>query len=303
MEPVLDLRRLSKTLGSFALRDLDLAVPRGAITGLVGANGAGKSTLLKLVLGILLPDAGELRAFGQDLRAAGPALRARLGFVQESPTLPGHLRIGELGALVAPFYPTWDKAVFRRLVDQFALPLKTPFARMSQGERMKAALALALSHGAELLLLDEPTSGLDPLARREVLDLLLEVIQDDAKAVLFSTHITTDLDRVADHVAILQAGRCVLAGAKDDLLEAWTLVKGGEELLSEPVLARCAGGERTELGLVLLCEGPADLAPLLPPDTLLERPRLADLVTFHGRALSRVPGPSLRGQEEVPCCP
>jgi ABC-2 type transport system ATP-binding protein len=294
MEPILELRGLARTLGSFALQDLSLAVPRGAITGLVGANGAGKSTLLNLVLGRLVPDAGELRAFGEDLRAHGPALRARMGFVQETPTLPPHLRIAELGALVAPFYPTWDAAAFRRHVDHFALPAKTPFAQLSQGQRMQAALAMALSHGAELLLLDEPTSGLDPLARREVLDLLLEVIQDEGKAVLFSTHITTDLDRVADHVAILKAGRLVLEGTKDGLLERWVLVKGGEELLSEPLLARCAGGERTALGLVLLCE---DLAPgLVPAGAIVERPRLEDLVTFHGRALERAAA-------EAPCCP
>lgn len=296
MEPALDLRGLAKSFGSFALRDLTLAVPRGAITGLVGANGAGKSTLIKLVLGLLVPDAGELRAFGEDLRAHGAALRARMGFVQESPTLPPHLRIQELGAMVAPFYPAWDAAAFRRLVAHFDLPAKTPFARLSQGQRMKAALALALSHGAELLLLDEPTSGLDPLARREVLDLLLDVIQDEGRAVLFSTHITTDLDRIADHVAILKEGRLVLEGTKDELLERWVLVKGGEDLLSEPVLARCAGGERTALGLVLLCE---NLPPAhLPAGALVERPRLEDLVAFHGRALA-----SDRPKAEAPCCP
>ncbi|MBK8727432.1 MAG: ABC transporter ATP-binding protein [Holophagaceae bacterium] len=296
MDAALRLRGLAKAFGTFALRDLDLVVPRGAITGLVGANGAGKSTLIKLVLGLLVPDAGEIRLLGEDARAQGAALRARIGFVQESPTLPPHLRIGELGALVAPFYPTWDAPGFRRLVDHFDIPTKTPFAKLSQGQRMKTALALALSHHAELLLLDEPTSGLDPLARRDVLDLLLEVIQDEQKAVLFSTHITTDLDRIADHVAILKAGRLVLEGTKDDLLERWVLVKGGEELLSEPVLARCAGGERTALGLVLLCE---DLAPeLLPEGAILERPRLEDLVAFHGRALS-----AQGTKEEASCCP
>ena len=283
MANLLELRNLTKSYGAFALRDVDLEVPSGTITGLVGANGAGKSTLLKMVLGLLPPDAGEIRLFGEDARAGGARLRQRIGFVQESPTLFPLLRVPELGEAVAPFYPRWNRATFRRLCGTFELPMKTAFTKLSQGTRMKVALALALSHEADLLLLDEPTSGLDPLSRREVLDLLLEVIQDEGRAVLFSTHITSDLERVADHVAILKAGRLVLSGTKDELLESWALVKGGEDLLAGPLKDRCRGGERTELGVTLLCEGAGTLAPMLPAGALQERPSLEDLVYFHGR--------------------
>lgn len=289
MANLLEIRNLTKSYGTFALQNVDLDVPAGTITGLVGANGAGKSTLIKLVLGLLPPDAGEIRLFGQNALPDGRVLRQRVGFVQESPTLFAHLRVPELGHMAAPFYPTWNASTFRRLCDAFELPLTTPFSKLSQGSRMKTALALALSHEAELLLLDEPTSGLDPLMRREVLDLLLAVIQDEGKAVLFSTHITSDLERVADHVAILKAGRLVLAGAKDELLESWALVKGGEELLTGPLSDRCRGGERTELGLTLLCEGAESLAPLLPSQAFQERPSLEDLVYFHGRELTEAP--------------
>lgn len=291
MTNLLEIRKLSKSYGAFALQDLDLDLPAGTITGLIGANGSGKSTLIKIVLGLVPQDSGSVRLFGQDSPTGATSLRSRLGFVQESPTLYPHLRVPELGRLVAPFYPTWNEATFRRLCSSFELPLKTPFGKLSQGARIKAALALALSHEAELLLLDEPTSGLDPLARRELLDLLLEVIQDEGKAVLFSTHITSDLERVADHVALLKEGRLMLSGAKDELLEGWSLVKGGESLLEGPLAPRCAGGQRTEVGLTLLCEGGHEtLSPLLPPEALLERPRLEDLMVFHGREL------------EAPCC-
>jgi len=280
--PLLDCRALTKTYPAFTLHPLDFQVQPGTITGLVGENGAGKSTLIKLVLGLLAPDGGEIRLFGADARSHGTSLRARIGFVQESPGLWPMLRVPELGRAVGRFYPTWNTARFNELCAHFELPLKTPFQKLSQGTRMKAALALALSHDAELLLLDEPTSGLDPLARRELLDLLLEVIQDERRAVLFSTHITSDLERVADHVAFLKQGRLVLSGAKDDLLDGWALVKGGQELLASPLHRLAAGGERTEYGVTLLCRRTD--AP--PADTLLEQPRLEDLLYFHGREVT-----------------
>lgn len=285
MSPALEIRGLGKRLGTFTLKDLDLVVSRGAITGLVGANGAGKSTTINLVLGLLAPDAGSIRLFGEDIRSHGPRLRARVGFVQESPLLPGHLRLPELGRFLAPFYPTWDEGCFRRMAALVEVPLRTPFAKLSQGNRMKAALVLALAHHPELLILDEPTSGLDPLSRREFLDLLLEVMQDERRAVLFSTHITSDLDRVADHVAFLQDGRLALAGSKDELMERWILVKGGEELLESSLGRSARGGQRTEFGLELLCEA----GPEAPADVLVERPRLEDLVYLFGRPLETAP--------------
>jgi len=301
MTNLLEIRNLTKSFGTFALQRVDLDVPAGTITGLVGANGAGKSTLIKLVLGLLPPDGGEVNLFGQDALKHGQALRQRIGFVQESPTLYAHLRVPELGRMVASFYNAWNEATWRRLCGLFELPLKTPFSKLSQGTRMKTALALALSHEADLLLLDEPTSGLDPLVRREVLDLLLEVIQDEGKAVLFSTHITSDLDRVADHVAILKSGCLVMAGAKDELLDAWSLVKGGEDLLAGPLRDRCRGGQRSDVGLTLLCEGTEVLEKMLPPGALLERPSLEDLVYFHGREMSIHPSQGTPWQGEVPC--
>ena len=139
MTNLLELRGLTKSYGSFTLQHVELAVPSGTITGLVGANGAGKSTLIKLVLGLLPPDSGEVRLFGESAFPDNTQLRERIGFVQESPTLFAYLRVPELGQAVAPFYPSWNAATFRRLCATFELPLKTPFGKLSQGGRMKTA--------------------------------------------------------------------------------------------------------------------------------------------------------------------
>jgi ABC-2 type transport system ATP-binding protein len=288
MENFLEIRNLTKNYTDFTLQNVDLDVPAGTITGLVGANGAGKSTLLKLVLGLIPPDQGEIKIFGQDALCDTMTLRKRIGFVQESPTIYSHLRIREIGCLVAPFYSAWNEAEFKRLCSLFEIPLKTPFKKMSQGTRMKTALSLALSHDADLLLLDEPTSGLDPLVRREVLDLLLDVVEDKNKAVLFSTHITSDLDRVADHVAILKRGQMVLTGAKKEMLENWVLVKCEEGLLSKTLMDKCHGGEYIESGLTLLCQSKGNLESMLPPGALIKHPNLEDLVYFYGRELEKI---------------
>lgn len=289
MTHLLGLRRLTKRFPAFTLGPLDFAVPAGSITGLVGANGAGKSTLMKLLLGLLPADGGAVTLFGRTCTGAEPELKARLGFVLDPPGPPRHLTPLELGTLVKPFYPRWDAARFRSLGQRFELPMKTTFQKLSQGERMKTLLALALSHDAELLLLDEPTSGLDPLARRDVLDLLLEVVQDEGRAVLFSTHIVSDLERVADQVAFLKDGQLILAGAKDDLLDAWRLVKGGPELLGTPAAARAAGGRRCEGRVELLCPAEDARALAAPEAVLSERPTLEDLAFFHGRPLETLP--------------
>ena len=283
MQNIVEIRHLTKSYGDFILRDVNLDIKSGVITGLVGANGAGKSTLLKLILGLLSPDKGKILIFGQDAWSENIAFRQQIGFVQESPMLYPHLNVKELGNMMAFFYPAWNKATFKRLCSLLELPQKTPFKKMSRGTRMKTAIVLALSHDADILLLDEPTSGLDPLVRREVLDLLLDVVRDNNKAVFFSTHITSDLDRVADHVAIIKRGNLVLSGTKDQLMESWVLVKGGEQQVLRPLREICYGMERNGPDLTMLCEYSAIHNQILPDDLIMESPNLEDLVYFYGR--------------------
>ena len=227
MEPILRVRGLGKNYGGFALADVSFEVPPGFVMGLVGPNGAGKTTTLKSILGLIRRDAGEIRVAGLDPQLDGAAVRARIGFVHDEPRFPRYWTLREAAHVIGRFYERWEAARFARLADAFGLSLRKRFGALSRGTRMKFALALALSHHAELIVLDEPTSGLDPVFRRELLDELQELLQDERTSILFSTHITADLDRIADYVTLLQDGRVVFSEAKDDILDRWGLVKGG----------------------------------------------------------------------------
>jgi ABC-2 type transport system ATP-binding protein len=257
VDNLLEFTGVTKRFEDFALRDVSFSVPPGYIVGLVGPNGAGKSTLMRLALGLIKSDGGEVRVFGTDPAAAGPAgaeARARIGFVHDTPEFYNYLSVDRVAGIVAPFYPSWDSALFSRLVADFGVPPKAKVRSLSRGTRMKVALALALSHRAELLLLDEPTGGLDPVFRDRLLDSLSDVIGDARTSVLFSTQLVTDLERIADFVVIIREGRLAFSGPKDDILDHWAVVRGGPELATELAAAFPRGMTTTTRGVEALLE-------------------------------------------------
>lgn len=220
---------LSKKLGDFELRDVCLTVPTGLITGFVGPNGAGKTSTIKCLLGMLRPDAGELTVLGQP--AGTPS--EEIGIVLDSPAYVGDWRVTQVGRVVGRFYASWDPGRFAELCARFGIPGDRKVKELSRGMGMKLQLAVALARDTRLLVLDEPTSGLDPVARDDLLDLLQEYMLDERNAVLFSTHITTDLERIADQVAIINDGRILHAEPKDDLLTRYAIVRGGPADLTD----------------------------------------------------------------------
>jgi ABC-2 type transport system ATP-binding protein len=284
MEPILEVRELFKAYEGFALKDVSFSLPRGYIMGLIGPNGAGKTTMLKMILDLVRPDAGEIRAFGLDVGKNGEAVRARIGFVHENPTFYESLSVEAAGGAGGAFYPTWDETGFRSLAKEFGLPLGKKVKTLSQGNRTRFALTMALSHGAELLLLDEPSSGLDPAFRRDLLGRLSGVIQGGDASVLFSTHITSDLDRVADFITFLQGGRLQFTLTKDEVLERYVLVKGESGLLTEETRKLFSGVVTGDFGFVgLTSEVQAVRAALDGEAMVMDRATLEDVVFYTGR--------------------
>lgn len=283
-EPILALEGVFKAYEGFALKDVSFSLPRGYIMGLIGPNGAGKTTLLRMVLGLARPQAGSIRVFGLDAETHGPAIRARIGFVHEQPTFFEGLPAGRAAEAVGPFYPNWEADTFRSLAREFGIPLDKKLKAYSQGMRTRFALALALSHRAELLLLDEPSSGLDPAFRRALLDRLSGILQGGDTSVLFSSHLTSDLDRVADYITFLRDGRVRFSMTKDEVLEGHVLVKGSRADLTPEVRPLLQGVVTGNFGFVGLTD---DLEAVRGAwgegEMVVEKATLEDVVYYTGR--------------------
>lgn len=301
MEPLLDVRGLVRQYEGFTLNEVSLSLPRGYIMGLVGPNGAGKTTLIKLILGLVRRDAGTVRVFGFDNLAEATAIRSRIGFVHETPAFYNHLTLATVASIVAPFYPRWDDTLFRRLAVDFDLPLKKRVYALSRGTKTKFALALAMAHHAELLLLDEPSTGLDPVFRRELLERLSAYIGDGSASVLFSTHITSDLERIGDYITILRGGEVALSATRDEILEQWALVKGGVDLLDAGTRPLFKGTDVTDFSFTALTDDVQGVRrQMAGRDLVIERASLEDVVFHLTRKPAASDGPAAVGQASSP---
>lgn len=230
MNNAIEIKGLCKHYPDFSLESVSFSVPRGSIVGLVGENGAGKSTTIKAVLDLIRPDGGEISLLGQDSRRVDQAMRAQLGVVMDNCGFHDNLTFKDINKIMREVYSRdWDVALFEQYRERFKLPGDKRVKEYSRGMKQKLAIAVALSHHAKLLILDEATSGLDPVIRDEILDLLLEFIQDEEHAVLISSHIISDLEKIADYIVFLHQGRVIFSENKDDLIYNYGVVKCSEE--------------------------------------------------------------------------
>ena len=219
-KPTIEARDLGKSFrgGVNAVSGLDLAVPTGAVFGLIGRNGAGKTTTMRLLMGLLHPDTGRFRVLGEDLRLAAPETRGRVAYVSQEQQLPPAKSLTDLGRWMARLHPRWDEKLARDLAGRFQLRWDAPMGALSGGEQRKAAVLLAFAARPVVLLLDEPAAGLDPVARRQLVETIIDQLgEGGAMTVLFSTHLLEDIERVADHVGILDRGRMLVSARVEDL--------------------------------------------------------------------------------------
>lgn len=227
MSNLLEIRTLKKSYDDFTLHLKSLVVPAGGVIGLIGSNGAGKTTTIKAALGLIFPDEGSVALFGKEVitsqqnqaDAALAKAKERIGIVFDSCPFPPDMRVGDVGVLGKCLYSAWDKAQFASLLEHFGLDPKKTVDGLSRGMGMKLQLAFAFAHQPELLILDEATAGLDPLARQEILDFLRDFMQDERHGILLSSHITTDLERIADEVVCVDEGKVVFEKTIDEVCD------------------------------------------------------------------------------------
>ena len=246
----LTVQGLSKNYPDFRLQEVSFSLTAGSITGFIGRNGAGKTTTINSMLSFVHPDAGEISFFGLPWAEHDREIKEKIGFVSAGMTYHTRKKLKTITAVTKSFYPAWDEQAYRRYMNDFGLAEEKTPAELSNGMKIKYALALALSHGAELLILDEPTSGLDPVSREELVEVFLR-LRDEGKTVFFSTHITSDLEKCADRILFLQNG-CLKA---DDELESfrngWRIAEGAGEMPAE-TQAAAHGACRTRDGWTAL---------------------------------------------------
>lgn len=227
MKNLLELKGLTKTYRGFKLDHLDLTLPGGAIMGLVGENGAGKTTTIKLILNEIQKDSGSVSIFGLDNIREEQRIKEQIGVVFDGCNFHPQFTFPEIGRVLKGVYKTWNSTLYQDTCRRFGLSQSQRIKDYSKGMKMKLSIAAALSHRPKLLILDEATSGLDPIVRDEILDIFMEFIQDEEHSILFSSHITSDLERVADYITFLHKGQLVLSQSKESLLEHYGILKCG----------------------------------------------------------------------------
>lgn len=271
----IDIKYLSKKVGNFEIQDINLTIPQGVIMGFVGENGAGKTTTIKCILDILVPNKGSIKIFGEQMSRDAMHIKEDIGVVFDDLYVPEMLKITEIERIWRGLYQNWDSTYFHQLLEKLKIPKEKSIKQLSRGMKMKLSIALALAHYPKVLILDEPTSGLDPIIRDDILTLFLEFMQDDTHSILFSTHITSDLEKIADYVTCIHNGRIQFSEAKETLIEKYSIFKGSAEEFKDLPEYAVVGKRNHSFGVEALV-----LTEKVNPSFFLERPTIEEIMVF-----------------------
>lgn len=259
MKNAIEVRNLTKHYKEFGLDHISFDVPSGSIVGLVGENGAGKSTTIKAILNLIYPEEGEIRILGQDNKKGEAIRNESIGVVFDECLFPGDMKLEQVKKMLSSVYKNWDEAAFEKYREDFRLPKDKCIKDYSRGMKMKVSIAAALSHQAKLLILDEATSGLDPMIRDEILDVFLDFIQDEEHSILVSSHIISDLEKIADYITFIHEGKIYFSKPKDELIYQYGIVKCSEAEFRSLDEGHIAGFKRNSFGYEVLVDNKPDL--------------------------------------------
>ncbi|MCR5119769.1 MAG: ABC transporter ATP-binding protein [Lachnospiraceae bacterium] len=279
-ENAIEIKNLTKRYDGFTLDDISFNVPKGSIMGFIGQNGAGKTTTINCLLNLIKRDGGEVRLLGMDIPEKEYEIKKYVSAVFDEMPFNEELNAVILDRILAGVFSQWDHKVFTEYLDRLQLPSKKKFKDFSKGMKMKLQIAAALSHHARLLIMDEATTGLDPVVRSEILDIFLEYLQDEENAILMSSHITSDLEKVADRVSFIDKGKMLLSGVKDEILDDHGIMRIGKKELADIDREDYISARVTDFGADLMVADRAEAARKYA-GALIEKTTLEEIMLFY----------------------
>lgn len=286
MNDLLVVNDLCKTYNTFSLKHVNLRVPKGTIVGFIGENGAGKTTTIKAIIGAIRHEQGNIQLFGQTLEEAPEKIKQDIGVVIEGSFFYDDFNPKQISRILSGLYSHWDQEKFDAYIKKFNIPLEKKVKEFSKGMRMKLSLTIALSHDAKLLILDEPTSGLDPIVRNEILDGFLAFIQDEEHGILLSSHITTDLEKVADYITFIHDGAIIFTEEKDELLYNYGLLKCGASQFEQLDLADVIGYQKGQFQVEALVKDKVRMQQKYP-HCAIDAVSIEEIMLFHVRGMNQ----------------
>ena len=280
VEYAIQIKNLSKSYKDFSLKDVTLDVPSGCVTGFIGQNGAGKSTTIKSILNMTKTDSGEITVFGADNIKAEKLIKENIGVVFDDIGFHPNLKPKHIDKIMKGIYKEWDSKVFRDYLERLSLPVNKKVGDYSRGMQMKLQIATALSHNAKLLIMDEPTGGLDPIVRNEILDIFMDFIQDSDHTVFLSSHIITDLERIADYIVFIHNGKILLSEDKESISERHGILKCTKEQFESVDKADVIGYRMSSFGIEALVGNQEECRGKYPT-LLCEKTSLEEIMLFY----------------------
>lgn len=288
MEHAIEIRHLSKEYKDFRLQNVSLNIPTGTVMGLIGANGAGKSTFINSILGLVNSDYEMLRIFGKDLRTQEKEIKEDIAVIFDVSHYNPEFTPAFIGKMLSRVYKNWDMTIYEQYLEEFHLPKRKKLKQYSKGMKMKLEFAIAFSHAPKLLILDEATSGLDPIFREEILDIIRKYTEDEDHTVLLSSHITSDLDKIADYIAFIHEGQLLFVKTYDEIQENFGIINCRKELFDSLNPEDILSYRKESYGYKVMIESKQELRKIFP-DLEIENASIEDLMLFQVKG------------EHVPC--
>lgn len=279
----IEIKNLRKNLGSFSLKIDKLEIPEGFVTGFIGPNGSGKTTTIKLIMNMINKDSGSIKLWTKEYDKNDLDIKEKIGYVGEFSGYLYESKLSKIKKSISIFYKNWDEKLYKRYMDKFELNEDKAYKDLSKGQQKKFEIAMAMSHHPKLIIMDEPTANLDPLARNEVLEILQERIEEDNATVFFSTHITSDLDKIGDYLIFIYKGEIFLADNKDNILENHVIVKGKRELLNDETRKIFISINENAFGFDGLVKNKKEAYEIFGEEALYDKPNLEDILTYYTR--------------------